>query len=261
MVEGKSRNCSHMKNSGETFDELLKEISQELKLEPRQRGDEYAELTLKYFLKRGRSSEEHTIWRECHMHEEMSAILSRRFLQLNPHIERQIQIREASEQMVAKDDQAYAKLVEYEQEIDLSGNSQRELDDKAKTKQPKTSRKELELQAAENYIFNKWQTRSSHADSTTESSIIEKLERNKDIIPEITFAQLKEELEKEHYSQDAIRKAIERAIKDSCNKKKKLPWEIGGCASEYQITAVEPKESRTLPTPRSCKYQKKQTST
>lgn len=195
------------------------------------------------------------------MHEEMLAILSRRFLQLNPHIGTKFQIREACEQMIKKDGQAFASLVEYEQEIDLNGYSQRELDDKAKTKQPRISRKELELQAAENYIFNKWQTRSNPTDSRTESRIVEKSERNKNINPEITFAQLKEELGIERHSPDTIRKAIERAIKDSYNKKRTLPWEIGGCASEYQITSMEPKETGTVPTPRFCKYQKKQTNT
>jgi hypothetical protein len=245
-----------MTNPDKTFEHLQEELRKEADLEPKERSKEYENLTLQYFLDHGKRSEDHDLWRECYMLEEMLAIMNRRFMAHNPHERRKLELYQAPAGANGKwsEEQPHA-LHKYEQEVDQEGRSEKEIDSGRATLYPSTSRQDLEIQAAENYLEATWGIRRKQANKPPSQGEFQQKAIAKNLNPVIGYAELKKELQKAHNSYDAIRQAVGRAIKDG-QELGKLPWPIGACAAEYQIIEAETRKGYDHPTPAKCKYQK-----
>lgn len=189
------------------------------------------------------------------MHQEMLAILDRRFNAINPHkkgeAEYEAALAGSFNDMPEKQSQI---LYRYTQEIDEDGRTQEDIDQVTITKYPDISRLELEVQAAENYIATKWGIeRKQPPEKETEESKNKKQITNPN--PVLGWSELLKELATPNVPANTISKAVERSIVKR-HKKVCLPWTIGGCASEYQIVDDPIKENQQRPTPATCQYQK-----
>ena len=189
------------------------------------------------------------------MHEEMLAILNRRFNALNPHKKGEAEYEAAlAESLISTSDEQFQILYRYTQEVNEDGRTQEEIDKMTITKFPNLSRLELEAQAAENYIATKWEiARKQPPEKEAEESKGKKQSTNPN--PVLDWKGLLKDLENPNISHDTIRKAVKRSIIDG-QKNGRPPWAIGGCASEYQIVDSQAKANIGHPTPGSCKYQK-----
>ena len=235
---------------------LLKDaIEKEAGLEPKLRCHKYRRETLDYFLTCKKTTEDHDLWRECFMHEEMLAILNRRFNALNPHKKGEAEYEAVlAGKFDDMPDREFPILHRYTQEIDEDGRTQEETDKTTITKLPNPSRLELELQAAENYIAIKWGIlRKPSSEKETGESKSKKPITNPN--PVLNWSELLKELETPNISANTISRAVGRSISKG-QKKGFLPWAIGGCAAEYQIVDDQLRDHKGLPTPSSCKYQK-----
>ena len=237
------------------FERLQDEIYKEAKLEYKLRSIKYRKETLDYFLTHKKTTEDHDLWRECFMHEEMLAILSRRFNALNPHKKGEAEYEAAlAESFNDMPDKQYQILYRYTQEIDEDGRTQEDIDKITTTKYPNLSRLELEVQAAENYIAIKWGiARKQSSEKEAEES--KSKERITNQNPVLNWSELLKVLESPNVSADTIGKAVGRSISKG-HKRVSTPWTIGGCASGYQIVDNPVKDNKERPTPASCKYQK-----
>jgi len=150
-----------MTDPKETFERLQCELRQETKLQPKNRSKKYEELTLQHFLEHGRSTEDHDLWRECHMLEEMIAILNRRYLALNPHKRTELELKQISSEST------FDIFSKYQEEVDEEGRSDEEVDDNMATMHPDLKRSELEILAAENYLNKTWGTQRKRRANTT----------------------------------------------------------------------------------------------
>jgi hypothetical protein len=237
------------------FELLQDEIQREARLETKLRSLEHRQTTLDYFLKCKKTTEDHDLWRECIMHEEMLAILNRRFNALNPHKKGEAEYEAAlAGGFDDMPDRGFPILHRYTQEIDEDGRTQEETDKTTITKLPNLSRLELELQAAENYIATKWGIpRKQPSEKKAEESKSRKPITNQN--PVLSWSELLKKLETPNISANTISRAVGRSIRKG-QKKGSPPWAIGGCASEYQIVDNPLRDHKELPTAASCKYQK-----
>ena len=256
-----------MTTPNNAFERLRDEIQKEATLEPKLRSVEFKEATLDYFLEHKKTTEDHDLWRECFMHEEMMAILKRRFNALNPHKKGEAEYEAANKEVTkkaAEAGKADGKYIMTErelqilyrctQEVNEDGRTQEEIDKMTIAKFPNLSRLELEVQAAENYIATKWEiARKQPPEKEAEEGTGKKQSTNPN--PVLAWKELLKDLENPNISHDTIRKAVERSIIDG-QKNGRPPWAIGGCASEYQIVDSQAKANIGHPTPGSCKYQK-----
>jgi len=242
-----------MEKSNRTYEQLLKEIEVEANTEPKFRNAEYVQYTLDFFLKHDKTTEDHDLWRECYMHEELLGIMNRRFMALNPHCKRQSEIKAA-----LKDDQLnggnFIMLCKYEQEVDTEGYTQKEIDVATKLRYPSINRRELEMQAAENYINAKWGT-------TRRIQMVEKEPEEENQInidnphPVLDWENYRNQVVNKLNSDTKERNAVQRSIAKYFNKRP-LPWPIGRRESEYQIVDYDINDKYDHPTPLYCKYQK-----
>jgi hypothetical protein len=245
-----------MTNQDKTFQALQDELRRECRLEPKDRNREYEHLTLDYFREQGKRTEDHDAWRECHMHEEMLAIMNRRFMALNPHKKREAEIMQLTTKPTKEwTEEQLNALYRYEQEIDDEGRSLKELEGKFTTRDPAISRQELEVQAAENYLEETWGIKRKQAASPPLQDKINEKAASKNPNPVLSYKELQNELRKAPHSYAAIKQAVDRAIKDG-KELGEQPWPIGACAAEYEIIEAEPKKGKDHPTPAACKYQK-----
>ena len=265
--QGKEHEVLNMATPGNAYELLQDKIQKEARLEPKLRGAEFKEVTLDYFLGHKKTTEDHDLWRECFMHEEIMAILKRRFNALNPHKKGEAEYEAVNKEVTKKAAEAakadgkyimiereFQILYRYTQEIDEDGRTQEDIDKITITKYPKLSRLELELQAAENYIANKWGTpRKQPLEKRAEECKSKEQITNQN--PVLNWSELLKELETPNVSVDTIGKAVRRSISKG-HKKVSTPWAIGGCASGYQIVEDQVKDRKERPTPTSCKYQK-----
>lgn len=249
------------------FERLQDKIYKEAKLEYKLRSIEHRKETLEYFLTHKKTTEDHDLWRECFMHEEMLAILNRRFNALNPHKKGEAEYESVNKEVAKKTvkaananskyittDREFQILYKYTQEIDKDGRAQDDIDKITITKFPNISRLELEVQAAENYIATKWGIeRKQPPEKEAEESKIKKPFTNPN--PVLNWKGLLKELGNPNVSADTIRQAVKRSIIDR-HKNGYPPWEIGGCVSEYQIVDYQVKDNIGHPTPATCRYQK-----
>ena len=256
-----------MTTSNNAFERLRDEIQKEAKLEPKLRSPEHKKATLDYFLGHKKTTEDHDLWRECFMHEEMLAILNRRFNALNPNKKGESEYESTNKEVAkkaaeaAKGDSKYIMTdVEFQilyrcaQETDEDGRTQEEIDKITTTKSPNLSRLELEIQAAENYIATKWEIpRKQPSEKEAEESKTKKAFTNTN--PVLSWKELLRELMTPNISANTISRAVGRSIRKG-QKKGSPPWTIGGCASEYQIVDNPLRDNKELPTAASCKYQK-----
>ena len=233
----------------EAFENLKRELQQETRLQPKDRSKEYERITLQHFLERGRRAEDHDLWRECHMIEEMIAILNRRYLALNPHKKRQLELKQLSRES------AFETHVRYQQEVDDEGRSTEEIDNRMATMYPCVERRDLEIQAAENYLHatraiarKQIMPKTNRQDTAVESE-------DPNANPKMSWKEFADELKKDFHSDTTIRNAVKRCISDNHGKQPD-PWPIGGCASEYQIVDPKIKSNKDHPTPAFCKYQR-----
>lgn len=242
-----------METNNKTYELLLKEINAELNTEPKDRKAEYTQYTLEYFLKHDRTTEDHDLWRECYMHEELLAIIHRRFMAFNPHHKRQLEISAALKDVQLKKDKS-KMLYEYEQEVNEEGRTQKEIDAATKLQYPSINRRELEIQAAENYIKIKWGTtrRIQAVDKESEGEYQITADNPN---PVLSWKDYKNQVVNKLNSDTKERNAVQRSIAKYFNKQT-LPWPIGERESKYQIVDYVNDEKRGRPTPRYCKYQK-----
>lgn len=251
MAQGERNRTSSMTNPKETFENLQRALQEENRLQPKDRSKEYEELTLQRFQDHGRTTEDHDLWRECHMLEEMIAILDRRYWALNPHKKRQLEFKRLSRESAS----AFHEIHEYQEEVDDKGRTDEEIDNSMTTRYPSIERRDLEIQAAENYLHA---TRAINQKQTAPNiSIQEVTAKNKDLNanPKMSWKEFADELKKDFHSDTTIRKSVERCISDNHGKRPD-PWPIGGCASDYQIVDPEIKSTKDHPTPAFCKYQR-----
>jgi hypothetical protein len=253
--QGKEHKISNVATPINALKLLKDAIEKEARLEPKLRCHKYRRETLDYFLTCKKTTEDHDLWRECFMHEEMLAILNRRFNALNPHKKGEAEYETAlAEGLISISDKQFQILYRYTQEVDESGRTQEETDKTAITKLPNLTQLELELQAAENYIAIKWEiARKRPPEKEAEESKGKKQSTNPN--PVLDWSELLKELETPNVSANTISRAIGRSISNG-QKKGSPPWAIGGCASEYQIVDDPIKENQQRPTSASCKYQK-----
>jgi hypothetical protein len=242
-----------METNKKTYELLLKEINAELNTEPKDRKAEYTQYTLDYFLNHDRTTEDHDLWRECYMHEELLGIMDRRFMALNPHFKRQSKIMAALKDDKLNKDK-WKILYEYEQEVDEERRTQKEIDASTKLRYPSINKRELEIQAAENYINAKWGTgrRIQVVEKEPEEEcLINTVNTN----PVLSWQNYKNQVMNNLNSDSKERNAVQRSIEKYFNKQP-LPWPIRERESEYQIVDYGNHEKRGRPTPRYCKYQK-----
>lgn len=237
-----------MTNPKESFESLLRALHNEKGLQPKSRSKEHEELTLQYFLDHGRSTEDHVLWRECHMIEEMIAILNRKYWALNPHKKRQLQ----AEQLARES--AFEIGVKYQQEVNEDGRTDKETDNSTTTIYPDTERKDLEIQAAENYLYAIWGITRKQATRKTSQYETTDQGKSQNNNPVLSWEEFKKRLKKDFHTESAITKAAERCIKLHYGKQKD-PWLMGQCATGYQIVTPEIRRGKECPTPAFCKYQ------
>jgi isopenicillin N synthase-like dioxygenase len=191
------------------------------------------------------------------MHEEMIAIMNRRFMALNPHKKREVVIMQITTKPTTQwTEEELDALYTYEQEVDDDGRSLKEIDEKCTTRDPAISRQELEVQAAETYLEETWgikrkQTAKPPTQHRTHKRAIE-LNPN----PELSFKELQHELQMIHNSYKAITEAVVRAIAKGVELRKDPPWPMEACAAKYEIVKAKPKKGKDHPTPAACKYKK-----
>lgn len=236
-----------MTNPKEMFENLQRKLQQETRLQPKDRNKEYEELTLQQFQEHNRTAEDHDLWRECHMLEEMIAILNRRYLALNPHNKRQLEFKQLSEES------AFEIYVNYQQEVDDKGRSAEEIDNRIPTMYPDAERRNLEIQAAENYLSTTWGIQRKKQTTTPPEQRVHEEKANKNPNPILTYKELKNEFWKSDHN--AVKEAVTRGISQGL-KGAKRPWPLKGIASEYQIVEAKTRDGFDKPTPSSCKYQK-----
>jgi hypothetical protein len=237
-----------MTSPKKTFENLQRELQQETRLQPKDRSKEYEELTLQHFQEHDRTVEDHGLWRECHMLEEMIAILNRRYLAINPHKKRQLELKQLSRES------ALEIYVEYQQEVDDEGRSAEEIDNRINTMYPDIERRDLEIQAAENYLSTTWGIQRKKQTTTPPEQRVHEEKASKNPNPILTYKELRNEFWKNDHN--AVKEAVTRGISQGLKGAKKRPWLLKGIASEYQIAEAEIRHGFDKPTPSSCKYQK-----
>jgi len=239
-----------MTNPKKTFENMQRALQKEKEWPLKDRIKEYEALTLQRFQEHGRTAEDHDLWRECHMLEEMIAILSRRYWALNPHKKRQLEFKRLS-----KESASALEIHEYQQEVDDEGRTDEEIDNSITTRYPAIERRDLEIQAAENYLHaTRVTTGKQKTPKTTQQDIaIENKSQNAN--PKMSWKEFAGELKKDFHSDTTIRNAVRRCISDNHGKQPE-PWPIGGCASKYQIVDPKVKSNKDHPTPAVCKYQR-----
>jgi hypothetical protein len=237
----------------QTFKNLLDELQRETRLNPKERNKDYKNLTLQLFNEHDRKTEEHELWRECYMIEEMIAILNRRFLALNSHKKKELELNQPQS---ASSFDIFSK---YQQEIDDEGRSDEETDNSLATMYPDTERRDLEIQAAENYLSATWGIQRTKQTTTPPVQDVHEEKESNNPNPILTYKELQKEFQDADYA--AVKQAVDRAIADGLAKgeglaKEKRPWPMGGIADQYQIVNAGIREGRNKPTPAACKYQK-----
>ena len=186
---------------------------------------------------------------------EMLAILNRRFLALNPHKRREAELKEILTSATAPlGSDHFEMLYKYEQEIDLDGRTEQEIDGTT-TRYPNIGRPELEILAAENYLYATWGIARKQATRQASQQEANDKSKSQNTNPLLSWKEFKGELKESFHSDTAISKAAQRSIEDYHGKQED-PWPMGGCASEYQIVDPEIRKNKDRPTPSSCKYQK-----
>ena len=235
------------------FENLLDELQRETRLNPKERNKDHQDHTLQFFLEHGRKTEEHDIWRECRMTEEMIAILNRRFLALNPHKKKELEFNRL------QSESSFDIFSKYQQEIDDEGRSDEETDKSLATMYPNVERRDLEIQAAENYLSATWGFKRTKQTTTPPEQGVHEEEDSNNPNPILTYKELKREFRRADYA--AVKQAVDRAIADGLAKgeglaKEKRPWPVKGVADQYQIVNAGIREGRNKPTPAACKYQK-----
>jgi hypothetical protein len=236
-----------MTNPKDTFEKLLEELQSEAKLHPKDMNKDYAELTLQYFLEHERSTEDHDIWRECHMLEEMIAILNRKYHAYNPHKAWEIKMK----RLIAEGNvDAY---FEYCQAVDCEGRTDEEIDNSRIIMYPFIERRDLEIWAAENYLRDTWGIQRKKQATTPLEQGVQEVKDSGNPNPILTYKELQTEFEDADY--DAVKQAAARGINDGLIKGDP-PWHLGGIAQKYQIVSFTILEKKTRPTPASCEYQK-----
>lgn len=233
----------------EAFENLKRELQQETRLQPKDRSKEYEEITLQRFQEHGRRAEDHDLWRECHMIEEMIAILDRRDLALNPHKKRHLEFKQLSRES------AFEIHVKYQQEVDDEGRTDEEIDNSMTTRYPAIERRDLEIQAAENFLHAKRAVARTQTTPKTPQQDVTVENKSLNTNPKMTWKEFADKLKKDFHSDTTIRNAVSRCISDNHGKRPD-PWPIGGCASEYQIVDPKIKSNKDHPTPAFCKYQR-----
>jgi len=242
-----------METSNRAYEQLLKEIQADANKEPKDKKTEYSQFTLDYFLKHDRTTEDHDIWRECYMHDELLRIMNRRFMALNPHHKRQSEITAELKDGQLNEDK-WKIMYEYEQEVDDEGLTQKEIDDATKLRYPSINRRELEMQAAENYINAKWGT-------TRKLQVVNKEPEGENQInidnpnPVLNWENYKNQVVNDLNNDSKERNAVQRSIRKYYNKQPP-PWPIRERESEYQIVEYSIDEKYGHPTPLYCKFQK-----
>jgi hypothetical protein len=243
-----------MTSPKETFEKLQRELQRENRLQPKERSKKHKELTLHLFHKHGRTAEDHDLWRECHMLEEMIAILDRRYLALNQHKKRQLEFKQLS-----RDPETALKIhIEYQQEVDEEGRTAEEIDNSMTTRYPNIERRSLEAQAAENYLSKTWGIQRKQATTPPEQGV-QAVKESGNPNPILTYKELRKEFGDADYA--AVKQAVDRAIADGPTEggglpTEKQPWPIKGIAYQYQIVEARTREGRSKPTPSVCRYQK-----
>ena len=240
-----------MTNPKESFESLQRALQEEKRLQPKARSNEYEEITLQRFQEHGRTTEDHDLWRECHMLEEMIAILDRRYLALNPHKKRQLEFKRLSRESAS----AFEIHIKYQQEVDDEGRADEEIDNSMTTRYPAIERRDLEIQAAENYLHATRAIARKQATPKTTQQEITVGNKSQNTNPKMSWKEFADELKKDFQSDTTIRNAVKRCISDNYGKQPD-PWPIGGCASEYQIVDPKIKSNKEHPTPAVCKYQR-----
>ena len=245
-----------MTNPDNNFKVLQDELRKEARLEPKNRSKEYENLTLQYFQEHGRRTEDHDLWRECYMLEEMLAIMDRRFMALNPHKTRELKLYQAPAGANGEWSEKHLSAVfRYEQDVDQDGRSEKEIDSGRATLYPDISRQGLEIQAAENYLGATWGIRRKQEGEPPSHGDIQQKAIAKNPNPVIDYKDLQKKLQKLHNSYGAIQQAVVGAITIG-QKQGDPPWSMGRCAAEYQIVEAEARDGFDHPTPAACKYQK-----
>ena len=244
-----------MTSPKEMFEKLQRELQQETRLQPKDRRKEYEELTLQHFQEYDRTAEDHDLWRECHMLEEMIAILDRRYFALNPHKKRQLEFKRLSRDP----ETAFEIHIKYQQEVDEEGRTNEEIDNSMTTRYPHIERSRLELQAAENYLSKTWGIQRKKQATTPLEQGVQEVKESGNPNPILTYKELQKEFQDADYA--AVKQAVDRAIADGLTEgeglpTEKQPWPIKGIAYQYQIVEARTREGRSKPTPSVCRYQK-----
>lgn len=245
-----------MTSPKQTFESLCGELRREVNLKAENRSREFEVLTLDYFLEHGRKTEDHDLWRDCHMLEEMIAIMDRKFLARNPQIENRLRLKRRLEELAPDQESEQMRILhEYTDEVDEDGRTQQEIDGKKKAEYPDIDRRTLELQAAENYLHTRWGIKRKRADNTSPRKVARQKESSENTNPILSYKELQRELQKSFHTHGAVKEAVTRAISDG-REIGDPPWPMGGCAKGYRITTAESKKGFDHPTPSACKFQK-----
>lgn len=255
MAQGERNRASSMTNPKETFENLLRGLQEENRLQPKDRSKEYEGQTLHLFHKHGITTEDHDLWRECYMLEEMIAILNRRYWALNPHKKRQLEFKQLSRDP----ETAFEIAIKYQEEVNEEGRNDEEIDNSMSTRYPHIERRSLEVQAAENYLSKTWGIQWKKQANTPLEQGIQEDKESGNPNPILTYKELQREFGDADY--DAVKQAVHRAIADGLTEgeglpTEKQPWPIKGIAYQYQIVEARTREGRGKPTPSVCRYQK-----
>jgi hypothetical protein len=230
------------------LENLLDELQRETRLNPKERNKEHQDHTLQFFLEHGRKTEEHDLWRECRMTEEMIAILNRRFFALNPHKKKELELRQP------QSTSSFDVVSKYQQEIDDEGRSDEEADKSLTTMYPDIERRDLEIQAAENYLRTTWGIQRTKQTTTPPEQCAHEAKESNNPNPILTYKELHKEFRNADY--DAVKEAVTRGISKGLDEGRRRPWPLKGIADKYQIVKAEIRNGFDKPTPASCKYQK-----
>lgn len=232
----------------EEFIRLRNALTEEVELQPKGRNQDYRGRTLDHFKKHGLSQEDHDLWRESKMLDDMLRIMDCRFNALNPHALRIKTMERETD---------WNSLYAYTEEVDDTGKTLAQIDAERKVLYPAVDRQSLELLAAERFTNARCNAEKKTEPITPGKREISASGEDPNKNPMLTYKRLVEEWKSKHahYTQGAIQKAIERSIKENINQRD-CPWPIDGCGSGYEIAKAPPRKGKEHPTPASCLYRR-----
>lgn len=235
--------------------ERIRSLLDEKNKEPFQRNHEFQSKTLDIFGKAGYTEKAHNEWRDQHMLSSMISIYKTAFAKANPYEEERERMSLLMRQDT-NDERSRKALFNYCQEVDDDGVTAQQRAEESELKRCDIGREELEILAAQEFIFNAERSKSNKGGNgeKQEEQRGDKAKRS------LTLNQLIA-AKGQGVEKGTIPRACARCIEKTVSGKLSLPQRIHsdrGVLSDYLLVELAPaKPGKDFPSPSDCKYQKR----